>query len=40
MYKHINTFVEKSMERDTFMSPQEALEYGLVDCVRDQYVSG
>lgn len=33
------TFAEANMERDKFMSPQEAKEFGLIDHVRDQYQS-
>ena len=31
---------EASMERDKFMSPEEAKEYGLIDNIRSEYVSG
>ena len=31
-FKKINV-IEKSMERDNFMSPQKALEFGIIDKV-------
>jgi ATP-dependent Clp protease protease subunit len=39
--KHTNkelSAIEKIMERDTFMSPQQALEFGLIDKIMEKRI--
>jgi len=35
MYNIFN-IIEKALERDNFMSPEEALEFGIIDSIKEK----